>query len=94
MIGFRSRPRVSRPSPRLPSGAKRVPWSAVFGQQDPGPHQRGDEGAQRLDRLGAGDDPQWLYTVVFAGPDLWGEQSDPTVKVSVEAFEPYLEPAA
>jgi nitrile hydratase subunit beta len=41
--------------------------------------------------IGAGENPQWLYTVVFAGPDLWGDGSDPTVKVSVEAFEPYLE---
>lgn len=38
-----------------------------------------------------GENPQWLYTVVFDGPDLWGEDSDPTLKVSVEAFEPYLE---
>jgi len=43
--------------------------------------------------VGAGEDPQWLYTVVFDGRDLWGEASDPTVKVSIEAFEPYLEPA-
>jgi nitrile hydratase subunit beta len=43
--------------------------------------------------VGAGENPQWLYTVVFAGRDLWGEGSDPTVKVSIEAFEPYLEPA-
>jgi nitrile hydratase len=42
---------------------------------------------------GAGENPQWLYTVVFDGRELWGEGSDPTVKVSVEAFEPYLEPA-
>jgi nitrile hydratase len=40
-----------------------------------------------------GDDPQWLYTVVFSGPELWGPDSDPTVKVSIEAFEPYLEHA-
>ena len=40
---------------------------------------------------GKGDDAQWLYTVVFDGRDLWGPQSDPTVKVSVEAWEPYLE---
>jgi nitrile hydratase subunit beta len=40
-----------------------------------------------------GDDPQWLYTVVFDGPELWGPDSDPTLKVSIEAFEPYLEPA-
>lgn len=37
------------------------------------------------------DDPQWLYTVVFAGTELWGRDSDPTVQVSVDAFEPYLE---
>ncbi len=42
---------------------------------------------------GAGENPQWLYTVVFAGRELWGEHADPTLKVSVEAFEPYLEPA-
>jgi nitrile hydratase beta subunit len=40
-----------------------------------------------------GDDPQWLYTVRFDGTELWGPDSDPTVSVSVEAFEPYLEPA-
>lgn len=34
--------------------------------------------------------PQWLYTVVFDARTLWGEESDPTVLVSVEAFEPYL----
>jgi nitrile hydratase len=39
---------------------------------------------------GVGEDPQWLYTVVFSGHVLWGEDSDPSVKVSVEAFEPYL----
>jgi nitrile hydratase beta subunit len=43
--------------------------------------------------LGLGDDPQWLYTVAFAGRELWGADGDPTLKVSVDAFEPYLEPA-
>jgi nitrile hydratase len=42
---------------------------------------------------GGGEDPQWLYTVVFEGRELWGAKADPTLKVSVEAFEPYLEPA-
>ena len=42
---------------------------------------------------GQGEDPQWLYTVVFSGRDLWGEAADPALKVSIEAFEPYLEPA-
>ena len=42
---------------------------------------------------GAGEDPHWLYTVAFDGRDLWGPDSDPSLKVSVEAWEPYLEPA-
>ena len=43
--------------------------------------------------IGAGEDPQWLYTVRFAGRELWGENADPTLTVSIEAFEPYLEAA-
>ncbi len=43
--------------------------------------------------LGQGENPQWLYTVVFAGRELWGEAVEPSLKVSIEAFEPYLEPA-
>ncbi|MGE5669730.1 MAG: SH3-like domain-containing protein, partial [Betaproteobacteria bacterium] len=40
---------------------------------------------------GRGEDPQWLYTVVFTGRELWGEQADPSLSVSIEAFEPYLQ---
>jgi nitrile hydratase subunit beta len=40
---------------------------------------------------GAGENPQWLYTVRFDGRDLWGDGADPTVKVSVDAWESYLE---
>jgi nitrile hydratase len=42
---------------------------------------------------GGGENPQWLYTVVFASRELWGENADPTLNISIEAFEPYLEPA-
>lgn len=42
---------------------------------------------------GEGEDPQWLYTVVFDGRELWGEQAEPGLKISIEAWEPYLEPA-
>ena len=42
---------------------------------------------------GGGEDPQWLYTVVFDGGELWGDDGDPALTVSVDAFEPYLEPA-
>jgi nitrile hydratase subunit beta len=39
-----------------------------------------------------GDNPQWLYTVMFEGKELWGPDADPTVKISIDAFEPYLDP--
>lgn len=42
---------------------------------------------------GKGEAPQWLYTVVFDARELWGADADPTLKVSIEAFESYLDPA-
>ena len=44
-----------------------------------------------LNSLGKGENPQWLYTVRFDGPELWGAGSDPTLSVSVDAWESYLE---
>ena len=41
--------------------------------------------------IGQGENPQWLYTLRFEGRELWGENCDPNLKVSIEAFEPYLE---
>ncbi len=43
--------------------------------------------------VGQGENPQWLYTVLFEGRELWGDGAEPSLKVSIEAFEPYLEPA-
>jgi nitrile hydratase subunit beta len=43
--------------------------------------------------VGGGENPQWLYTVRFEGRELWGGTADPTLMVSIEAFEPYLEAA-
>jgi nitrile hydratase len=43
--------------------------------------------------LGQGDRAQWLYTVTFAGRDLWGDAADPALSVSVDAWDSYLEPA-
>ncbi len=58
---------------------------------------------------GLGEQPQWLYTVVFDGAQLWGAQAAsatqaaqaasatsaasaaPGLRVSVDAWEPYLE---
>ena len=42
---------------------------------------------------GLGENPQWLYTVRFAGRELWGERADATSTVSVDAWESYLEKA-
>lgn len=35
--------------------------------------------------------PQWVYTVVFDGGEIWGEGADPTLTVSIDAWESYLE---
>ena len=42
---------------------------------------------------GQGEHPQWLYTVVFESRELWGPDADPAIRISIDAFEPYLEPA-
>ena len=39
---------------------------------------------------GKGDDPQWCYGVRFEGPELWGQDSDPSLEVVIDLFEPYL----
>ena len=40
-----------------------------------------------------GEHPQWLYTVRFSGRELWGEDADAGLVVSIDAWESYLEPA-
>jgi len=43
---------------------------------------------------GLGEQPQWLYTVVFDEKELWGANTPRQQStVSVDAWEPYLEPA-
>lgn len=42
---------------------------------------------------GQGENPQYVYTVLFDGPALWGADADPTLTVSIDAWESYLEPA-
>lgn len=51
-----------------------------------GPHVFADAHAQ-----GLGEDPQWLYTVVFDAVELWGSEGTPGDSVSFDAWEPYLE---
>jgi len=43
---------------------------------------------------GLGEQPEWLYTVVFDEDELWGARDAPQgIKLSVDAWEPYLEAA-
>lgn len=40
---------------------------------------------------GKGENPQWVYTVVFEAQEIWGEGADPSLTVSIDAWESYLE---
>jgi nitrile hydratase subunit beta len=42
---------------------------------------------------GQGEQPQWLYSVVFTARELWGNAAAGDQSVSIDAWEPYLEPA-
>ncbi len=42
---------------------------------------------------GKGENPQWVYTVVFDAGEIWGEGADPSLTVSIDAWESYLERA-
>jgi nitrile hydratase len=53
-----------------------------------GPHVFADSHAQ-----GLGEDPQWLYTVVFEAREVWGMEAATEHRVSFDAWQPYLEPA-
>jgi len=54
-----------------------------------GEHVFADSHAQ-----GLGEQPCWLYTVVFDGQALWGDEPGAQrMSVSVDAWDPYLEPA-
>ena len=53
-----------------------------------GTHVFADANAQ-----GLGEQPQWLYTVAFTGRELWGNDTQAGLRVSVDAWDDYLEPA-
>jgi nitrile hydratase subunit beta len=58
-------------------------------EQVRGVHVFADTNARNL-----GEQPQWLYTVVFTAAELWGEDATEGLTVSIDAWEPYLERAA
>ena len=76
-----------------PTGHPRLP-RYVRGHGGIVTHLHGGHVFADTNAAGTGEDPQWLYTVRFDGRELWGEATDPTVTVSVDAWESYLEPAA
>ena len=41
---------------------------------------------------GGGEAPQRLYTVVFDGTEIWGPDAEPGLRISIDAWESYLEP--
>jgi nitrile hydratase len=71
---------------RLPAYArgKRGRIAQVYGM-----HVFADSHAQ-----GLGEQPQWLYNVVFSARELWGDEGDERSTVSIDAWEPYLDPAS
>lgn len=42
---------------------------------------------------GGGEKPQWVYSVVFDGTELWGDGADPSLTIAIDCWEPYLEHA-
>ena len=40
---------------------------------------------------GGGENPEWVYTVVFDGAEIWGQDAAPGLTVSIDAWESYLE---
>ena len=56
-------------------------------------HLRGVHVFADTNAHGLGEQPQWLYTVVFSSRELWGDVGATGLTVSIDAWEGYLEPA-
>lgn len=55
-----------------------------------GAHVFADRNAASASNPPADDTPEWLYTVVFEGRELWGKDAEAGTRVSIDAWEPYL----
>jgi nitrile hydratase beta subunit len=86
-VGDRVRTRIISPSghTRLPRYVRGKPGTVELCH---GAHVFPDKSAH-----GGGDAPEFLYTVRFTGRDLWGPDADPTLEVSTDCWESYLERA-
>lgn len=40
---------------------------------------------------GRGEQPTWLYGILFKGTDIWGPDSDPNLSLRIDLWEPYLD---
>lgn len=75
-----------------PQGHTRLPRYAQ-GKTGTVTHLHGVHVFADASAAGLGEAPEWLYTVRFDGTALFGPGADPTVSVSVDAWDSYLEPA-
>jgi nitrile hydratase len=74
-----------------PGGHTRLP-RYVRGHVGVVTHVHGAHVLPDTNSAGAGESPEWLYTVRFSARQLWGERADATATVSVDAWDSYLEP--
>lgn len=86
-VGDRVRSRVIHPAghTRLPRYAR---GKVGVVQRVHGVHVLPDTSAH-----GQGEHPQWLYAVRFEGRELWGEDAEPGLGVTIDAWDRYLDPA-
>lgn len=102
-VGRRVRTLVMHPSghTRLPRYARgkvgqvvAVRGAHVFPDRNAAPDAAGAAPGPTRAQAPPTSSPEWLYTVAFDGRELFGADADPTVTVTIDAFEPYLRPAA
>ena len=79
----RTRSQIPDHHSRLPAYARGKPGRI---ERVHGAHVFADTHAQ-----GLGEQPQWLYGVVFDGSTLWGVDAEPDLQVSIDIWESCLE---
>lgn len=84
-VGDRIRTKRMNPEhhTRLPRYARDTPGTI---ETVHGVHVFPDTNSRKL-----GEQPTWLYGVVFKGTDIWGDESDPKLTVRLDLWEPYLD---
>lgn len=84
--------RVTTATMPEPKGHTRLPRYAQ-GKTGTVTHLHGVHVFADVNATGAGEAPEWLYTVRFDGRELFGAEGDPASSVSVDAWDSYLSPA-